>query len=133
IRGRVFDGRTGQSPRSAQIMLLPRTGSYGVSGFFFGLNSYNGSTGTFEMRDISPGSYWLSVQSTAPATSVDGAPTRNAAQLSLEVTNADLDNIVVAFSPGITIPGRISVEGGTSFSSLKDYDRVRPFLSAVVD
>jgi hypothetical protein len=119
-------------PRTANIMLLPRSGVLGAGGFLMGLNSYNAGSGTFELRDVAPGSYWLNVQSIEPPANAGIASVRNSAQIPVDVSKADID-VVVAFSPGITIPGRISVEGGTPFSSLPDYDRIRPFLSSVAE
>ncbi len=128
IRGRVFDPRTGQSPRNASVMMLPRDPT--TSGFFIsGFNSYNSSTGTFELRDVAPGSYWL--RADAPIDAANPNPNqRNTGQVALDVSK-DIDNIVIAFTPGITIPGYLSIEGGTAVSSMPDYDRTRIFLSPI--
>jgi Carboxypeptidase regulatory-like domain len=132
IRGRVIDSRTGQSPRNANILMLPR-GGLSATGMFLGFNSYSAGAGTFELRDVGPGSYWLNVTSIEPVLNVGAPPVRNSVQIPIDVSNADIDNLVVAFAPGITISGRLSIEGGASFASLPDRDRIRPFFSPVAE
>src|SRR5213594_1556278 len=62
IRGRVFDARTGQVPRNPGVSVYPRNPA---GGFLINTRSsanYNPANGTFEIRDVAPGSYWVSAE-----------------------------------------------------------------------
>jgi hypothetical protein len=133
IRGRVVDSVSGLSPRSASISITRRETSTPSIGTI-GKTSYNGAIGTFEIRDVVPGSYWVRVQATestttaiVPATAV-GRPvsevlstgataTRTAAQVPVEVSG-DIDGVVLNLSPGISISGMLRVEGQALPTSL---------------
>src|SRR5207249_1749635 len=58
VRGRVIDSRTGQPPRNTSVVIFPRqpNGTFGINST--GPN-YNAATGTFDMADVLPGSYWV--------------------------------------------------------------------------
>jgi protocatechuate 3,4-dioxygenase beta subunit len=124
IRGRVVDAN-GQTPRTAGISLIPRDTSFSTINAITSPN-YNPASGTFELRDVVPGAYWLRAQateSTATATiqanlvgrtvsealsSITGV--RMAAQVSLDVSG-DMEGVVLAMSAGLSIPGILRVEG----------------------
>jgi hypothetical protein len=129
IRGRVFDPKTGQFPRNASILLMPRTPSISVPNFLSTANAYNSVNGTFDIRDIAPGSYLLEVQSITLAG--DSTP-RQSAAMAVDVSNADVENLIVSFTPGITVSGHVSIEGGTAVSSLPNADMLRVFLTPTV-
>jgi hypothetical protein len=125
VRGRVVD-INGQPPRTASIQLIPRDTSIS-SGFSPSVSpNYNPITGTFDLRDIVPGAYWIRAQaseSTATATispSLVGrtvsealssvAGVRMAAQIPLDVSG-DMEGIVLSMTAGLTVPGTVRVEG----------------------
>jgi protocatechuate 3,4-dioxygenase beta subunit len=124
IRGRVVDAN-GQTPRSASISLIPRDTSFSTITNSSSSN-YNPASGTFELRDVVPGAYWLRAQASESATAqtisanlvgrtvsealstVSGV--RMAAQVSVDVSG-DVEGVVLAMSPGLSIPGILRVEG----------------------
>ena len=68
IRGRVVDGATGKAPQSASVSIAPRQESGTVGGTISGpatpsTVNYNNATGTFELRNVIPGTYWLRASS----------------------------------------------------------------------
>ena len=125
VRGRVVDAN-GQPPRTVNVSLIPRDTAFATLGTTSVNSNYNPATGTFDMRDIVPGNYWLRAQaseSTATATiqanlvgrtlsdaltSISG--TRMAAQIPLEVSG-DREGVVLSMSAGLSIPGVLRVEG----------------------
>ena len=64
--------------------------------------AYDPATGNFTMRDVLPGSYVLQAASAPYST----------ARIPIEVTNANLEGVPVVMDSGVTINGRIIVEGG---------------------
>jgi hypothetical protein len=52
---------------------------------------------------------------------------RNTAQVAVDVSNADVENLVLAFTPAFSIKGRIDLEGAP-LSSIPDFERTRLFL-----
>ena len=128
VRGRIFDTRTNQAPRSASVSIYPRNPTGGIVTSSERLN-YNSGNGTFELRDVAPGSYWVRVLALpdpgAGLTTADIA--RNTAQVAVDVSNADVENIVLALTGGFSLRGRVELENG-SFSALSDIDRTRVYL-----
>jgi hypothetical protein len=134
IRGLAIDAATGKPPRDASLSVSPRNASAGapVDAFFGALNGmmqgntkYNSDTGEFEVRDVAPGSYWLQAMvanfipgpggatvtfSSADANSLANSPF-NTAQIPVDVSGGDLAGLTLVVSHGISIPGRIRVEG----------------------
>ena len=125
VQGRVVDSSTGQPPRSAGISLMSRDTS--LTTLTTSLNTnYNPTTGTFDLRDVVPGAYWLRAQaaeSTAtaliPANAVGrtvsealtmASGIRTAAQMSLDVTG-NVDGLVLSMTSGVSVPGSLRVEG----------------------
>ena len=147
IRGQVIDATTSRPPQMATLAVSARTasGDYspldaligGAAGMLQG-NRYNSVTGEFEVREVAPGSYWLTVQTQPLPTVAPGArgamPTDpasilaaiNRAQVPLEV-DRDIDNLSVTVTSGITIPGRIRIEGNTP-AGQDPYSRLIPML-----
>jgi protocatechuate 3,4-dioxygenase beta subunit len=134
--GRYFVSATGA--KSTMETILSMSGLGGASGMLQG-NRYNPVTGEFEIRDVAPGSYWLMIQTQPLPTVTPGArgaaPTPdpasflssiNRAQVPLEV-DRDIDNLSVAVTPGITIPGRIRIEGNPP-AGQDPYSRLIPML-----
>jgi len=126
IRGRVVNTRTGQPPRNANVSATPRNPT---SGFFISAagSNYNPANGTFELRDIAPGEYLVRAFAIDPG--VPGDALRNVAQTPVDVSSSDVENVALLFGQGISIPVRVSLDGGGSISSLPNFDRIRVFLS----
>src|SRR5262249_26210827 len=55
---------------------------------------------------------------------------RNTAQMAVDVSNVDIENVVLAFSSGFSIKGRVDLETAP-LSSIPDIDRTRVFLSPI--
>jgi hypothetical protein len=132
IRGHVIDASTGRPPSMATPSVSPRNGPGtatldallgGLGGLFQG-NKYDPATGEFEVRDVAPGSYWLriapmsfSAPGGGPATGAISTPVgfgANTTQIPVDVLNGDLDNVAVTISPGVSISGRVRIEGATN-------------------
>jgi hypothetical protein len=64
-----------------------------------------------------------------PATGVQVDSGRNSAQEAVDVSNNDVENLVLTFGTGFSIPGRLSAEQGVSLSSLPNGDRIRVILT----
>ena len=80
----------------------------GMSGAFFGVQpDYDPATGTFVLRDVFPGSYVL--QAAVPPFST---------RLPVEVTNSNLENLVVELHSGVNITGRFITDGSLPPSSM---------------
>lgn len=114
VRGRIVDTRTGAPPASVNINLAYQVFSGGGS-FSVGSN-YNPTTGTFELTNVTPGSYTLSAtasDSAASAGLVDPAVRAKAANASIpiDLLNSDLENVVLNLSLGFPLSGRLIVEG----------------------
>jgi hypothetical protein len=114
IRGRLVD--TGnERPASAWLSLVPRNSRIPRLGLDSGAR-YIGSNDTFEFRDILPGSYWIR------ASGVGGS-----AREAVDVSNADVENIVLTLTHCCSIKGRIVLEEPASIFS--DDDRPQLFLN----
>src|SRR5206468_12690994 len=116
IRGRVIDSATGQFPQSASISIIPREQIGG--GVPFTVSPYNPADGTFELRDILAGSYWIRAQlpfTNRPPVAPGGRPpTPPSAIAAVDVTGSDVDNVVLTVLPPMSIQGRVRVEGQAS-------------------
>jgi protocatechuate 3,4-dioxygenase beta subunit len=147
VRGRVVDSRTGQPPQSAFILLQPQsTDLADFVTFMSGGNSqnYNPQDGTFEIRNVAPGSYKATVElpNPSPARPPDIAgmsaaerqayfaaqaaeqQTRPRGSMSIGVTNSDLDGITITVGATGSISGRIQirpsgVDSAIRFESLR--------------
>lgn len=134
IRGKIIDAGTGKPPQMAQVSLTPREGGGGLLDGLLGSiggalqgNTYDPATGVFEAREVASGSYYLQVMSQAqvqpnagargadPANATDALAalsSMNTTKVSVDVLGADIDNLNITVTPGITIPGRIRLEAG---------------------
>jgi protocatechuate 3,4-dioxygenase beta subunit len=128
VKGHVIDLTTGKPPQVAQLSLSPRNSAVAqnpldaILGAAAGTGAnYNSAEGTFDLRDVAPGSYWLQTlaQGTPAAGAAQGAAGAAAAAIAsimtaiqpVEVSGADVDNLTIAVGGGIAIPGHIQVEG----------------------
>ena len=117
IRGRLIDTRNGQSPAAANITLTTPALTGGISNLSSS-QSYNGQDGTFELRDVSPGPHVIRAQLAVASNTVTpaNAGTISAAgqvvsgQIALNVVS-DTDGVVLTLSAGVSIPGRLTLEG----------------------
>jgi 5-hydroxyisourate hydrolase-like protein (transthyretin family) len=154
IRGRVVDAATGKPPKSVSLSVSPR--QQGGTTAITDLSDrdavgadYNPATGTFAIRNVVPGSYWLSANSNlgfdAPISAQTLAEARTGAdlmemvwsggataQIPIEMTAADLNDVVVTLSLGVSIPVRLRVEG-PDFATIKDMDKIRVELAPVAE
>jgi len=119
IRGRIVDSRTGQPPARARVAASSR--SPGMAGNLLLdqismdlINNYNATSGTFEIRDLLPGSYSVTIiaQDPAPASAAargGGVPPPGLANstVAVSISDADVEGLVVTVSPASTLAGRI--------------------------
>jgi len=123
VRGRIIDVRTGQPPKTANVQMGPRNPISGVGVIFNAGTNYNPGNGTFEVRDVAPGEYYIRAFEIA-----DGDPFKNSAQMPVNVVASDIENLVLAFGQGMSILARVVLHNGSSISSL---DRpIRVLLSS---
>jgi protocatechuate 3,4-dioxygenase beta subunit len=114
IRGRVIDSRTGQSPPTASVTASPEipgddTTGMNVRNITSDISSYHydGSTGTFEIRNLLPGSYAVRAAITDPTSF--GAT--SSGRITVAISDADVDGLTITLFPAATIAGRLQVEG----------------------
>lgn len=110
VRGIVVSGTTGEAAArptrgtTPGVMLVPRGPS------ITGLNpSGVTSDGTFEIKGVLPGSYFLIA--TYRSNTSTGAATLMSGRVSVEVGNSDVDGVSVALSPAVELPGQVIVDG----------------------
>ena len=147
VRGRLVDSATGQPPKTASVTLSPRQQTE-TTGIVFSSSIGNTTTynpnGTFEIRNVIPGSYWLRAQMannlndpinpSVVANVRSGNElletvlgTRSAAQIPLDVVAGDVENLAVTLTPGINIPMTLTVEG-QELTSIGGYENIRIYL-----
>jgi Carboxypeptidase regulatory-like domain len=143
VRGRVVDPRTGQPPRTASVTIVPRGPAVPVAAFR-SASPYNPSDGTFELGDVAPGAYW--VRTIVTAASADSILTadaagrtvadifteslmadRRVAQVAVDVAGSDVDGLVIAVGAGVSIRGRLRVDGST-LAAVGNLDRLQVTL-----
>ena len=89
-------------------------------GCFNAARSYDASTGSFEIRNVAPGSYKLKVSrpdATQQAALAAGArvldPTRvdTSTEAFITVGDSDIENVILTFPPLVPVTGKMTVEG----------------------
>jgi hypothetical protein len=109
IRGRVVDSTTGQAPppnSGSSFSLIPRDAEY--------LNSLPAwdpnfmPDGTFELRDVPEGSYWLVVRVSSARTNTG---TGRTAVVPLDVVGGDTEGLTVSLLPVTAVSGRATLDG----------------------
>jgi hypothetical protein len=130
IRGRVLDPVTNTIPGSVQVLIIPRNNP-SVSFNFISTPpiDYNNTSGTFQIRDVLPGSYW--VQAIFNPTSGQAPRLGLTAEVAVDVSESDVEGLTLAFTPGFSISGHLSDEDGTSIASLTDYRKIRVSLTSI--
>lgn len=123
IRGRVIDSRTGKPPAKARVVASmqtpgPTTNSVAeLAALQLPTNNYNSDNGTFEVRDLLPGAYFVRalVQDPAPSVTVGREsaqpPATSSGLVAVSIGDSDVDNVVVTVVPARSIAGRIRVDG----------------------
>jgi 5-hydroxyisourate hydrolase-like protein (transthyretin family) len=133
VRGRVVDLRTGQPPPSASINLSVQSNDPLVGlGRGVGRNlTYRSQDGTFEMQNVSPGTYTLvaelpslGVSTPQPDLAAMSAAERSAylesmtatenarprATTTINVVNADVEGVVLTLGTNSSIAGRFRID-----------------------
>jgi hypothetical protein len=148
ISGRIVDAKTGQPPRTANVMLMPR--DMEAPGAMPKPGSYNPAAGTFEIRNVEPGSYMLTAMGgnilgmlsaligdaagddlpATPPPANGAAP--EAAIMSLEV-RGDVSDLVLKMSSGVPLSGQATVSGLGSIAALPGLAQIRLMLAPAGD
>ena len=121
IRGRVIDAGTRRFPRIASISVtaLSPTG-LGNTLFSDPTQTYDSASGIFEIRNIAAGSYL--VGAALPERSADSsegpATLESAVLVAVTVTDSDVDNVVLAVRPPMSMPGRLRIDGSQPLSTV---------------
>jgi hypothetical protein len=139
VRGRIADSTTGRPPATVSVSLAYRTLS-GVSGAFNSGTKYDASTGDFELRNVPPGSYVVQAIAAGAAPVAAGEAVVRISALALqpnarspiEISNADVTGVTLQLMAGVSVPGRITLDGA-ALSSLPGWDRVRVQLKPTID
>jgi hypothetical protein len=143
VRGTLLDSRTNQPPQgNVQVSLVYRTPT-GSQGSFSSGRNYDPATGKFELLNVIPGQYVVQaqLQETAPTpiTSALQIEERIATQAMqplgrapITVTDADVEGVAVVLTAGVTVPGKVSVEG-QALSTVTAIERMRVSLRSSLD
>jgi hypothetical protein len=97
-------------------------------------------TGEFELRNVPPGLYVVQAieSSTPPVTSgealvrVSALALQPNARVPIEVSNADVNGVALQLTSGVTLPGKMTVDG-LALSSMPGWERVQVQLKPTVD
>jgi hypothetical protein len=122
IQGRVYDSRTGQVPQTSIVQLAHRQDAGQLPK---PASNYDATTGTFEIKDVAPGEYVVVAVVVNVNTSTPAAPTIGAAMTNVDITGSNVENLVLNVKSGVTIPGRVNVEGVSAISSVTGFERMR--------
>ena len=118
VRGQVINGATGQPARNANLVLQSRSrGNINSRLQPFRAPTIN-DQGGFEIRGVAPGSYEL-------VGIINDRNNRMFGTVPLEVGNSDVQNVTVVISPGLSIAGRISIEGANTSADGASGSRMR--------
>ena len=117
VRGKVTDA-TGRPPSSVSVSfayttITGQTAAYSIGPYSIG-QSYDSTTGNFDVPNITPGSCIVQVA----AATVERA--------TIDVVNANVENLSFVMGTGAVLAGRIGVDGpGTSLSLGAERTRVQ--------
>jgi protocatechuate 3,4-dioxygenase beta subunit len=104
IRGNVLGGARGVN-RGGMLFVQPKEGDIGMMGLGRSPAQWRGANGEFEVRGVRPGSYFIQ------ANSYD-ADMQLTARVFVEVTDRDLEGVVLNLGPGFEVSGSVRVLGG---------------------
>ena len=134
VRGRVIDARTGRFPSAPHISIsyLSPTGLGSTLHPDAG-ETYDSITGTFELRNISPGSYVLgaAVQE-KPSDSKFGLDLEATVLAPVTVSESDVENVVLTVPPAVSLPGKLRIES-QSLPAVPGVARIRVQLEASIN
>lgn len=119
----------GQSPGAVTIQIRSEspTGESEIIAFSSGARevnaSYNATDGTFEIRNIAPGSYVVKAEILERN---QDAPTSTgpSASASVVVSNSDINSLMLNVLPPVSISGHVTIEGRES-STMQNFERIR--------
>ena len=139
VRGHIADAGSGRPPATASVSLAYRTLT-GVGGAFNAGSRYDASTGEFELRNVPPGPYVLqAIAAAATPVAAGEAVVRISAlalqpnaRLPIEVSNSDINGVSLQLTAGVSIAGRIRVDG-MPLSTMPGWENVRVPLKPTVD
>ena len=101
VRGRVsFPDSPGDGRVSVGV--VPRQ-----TGTHVPIPSVQTTTGSFDVGGVPPGRYVVTAQTPATAT----GPSRRITARYIEIVDRDLDGVVLTLQPGVTVSGRVSIDG----------------------
>ena len=118
VRGRLI-GASNNPMSRPMISLMPRDAGYMV--FDRQMMTSRRPDGSFELRGVIPGAYYLIAQSF-------DAGERQVARVPVDVGNTDVENVELALAPGQDLTGTVRVESDTPVNP----STVRLFLEPVV-
>ena len=149
IKGRVIDASTGKPPKSANVELGHRQRKAIVNPTEENKAEYNPSNGDFEMRNVSPGAYWLSASlqsdfsqplSESLLADVRAGDVRTGAdvfetvfrteastRIPIDMLSSDLNGVILTLTKGAVIPVRL-IREDQPFSLDQGLDSVRVSL-----
>jgi protocatechuate 3,4-dioxygenase beta subunit len=112
IRGKLIDSGTGQAPTTARVFVAPQSpelaSGQGNGPQLMSLNqNYKGTDGTFEIRNLLPGTYSLLALATVPGPN----PYRASGMMPVTIAAGDVNGITLPVSPGASILGRLRIDG----------------------
>jgi hypothetical protein len=112
VRGRLIDTATGRPPAQASI------GVYEAmpieSNPILAAASFDSATGDFERRGLPPGKYRLAASENPMGSGLTAGAlnlSKRVSQAEFQITDSDIDNLVVSFGAPQIIEGFITVEG----------------------
>ena len=95
VRGPVSNGRS-------MVMLLQQSDMIGMNSR--NMSSTQGPDGTFEIRGVTPGAYYLVAQQSEQNVQYSG-------RMAINVGNSNVENLDIAVSPAMVLNGRVKIEG----------------------
>jgi len=145
VRGRILDSNTRLPARTASVSIVRRSSVTSPVGLTSLTPSYNPANGTFDLRGVPPGSYWVraTISSSSGDSVVPASATgltladffsesilsgRRMAQAAVDVFDVDIDGLILTPSSGVSIQGRLRIEGETTLESAGDFERLQVTL-----
>ena len=129
IRGRVVDTVTGRIPENVGISMVLRESNINTASSS-SANIINPTDGSFELQNVAPGRYLIRAQaslvirnvsaqpagtpSVITATIQPGLAPGGVAVAAVDVTSRDVDGVVLAFAPPLTIHGKLQMQNGAA-------------------
>ncbi len=106
IRGKFTGPGSETGSRSGSLQLYPRSLA-GMASLMRNFMVVRGVSGTFDMPNVLPGSYFLAIDQN------EEKDKHYYARVPIEVGNSDIDNLQVTLVEGMELNGRIRIEGAS--------------------